>query len=210
MVLRKTNWGKYGGYEDSFLMRLFLNRIWAGYDKLLSGVNLKSGIKILELGAGSGYNSLNLAVKFKASKVVLVDFNDNALKSSRNRFKGRFNSQFLKKDVFDLNINGKFDIVHSQGLIEHFQGRKLKELLRIHLRFAKKNGLIILIYPTPTISYRIIRKLAEIAKKWIFADEVPLRKEQLINLMSENNVELINSTRIHCGITEDGLLFMKK
>jgi cyclopropane fatty-acyl-phospholipid synthase-like methyltransferase len=208
MIIIKTDWNKYS-FKDSFINNLFLKSVWNGYKKLLYNSNLKNDIKILELGSGTGHNSYNLTKEFKASKVTLVDSNKNALAASKKRFK-KYNVELINDDVMKLEKKGKYDLVHSQGLIEHFQGSNLNKIIRIHANYVKKGGYLLLFYPTPTITYKAIRKVAELLKLWIFSDEVPLKSEYVKNLVEKKGFKLVNSTRIlKHTITEDGLLFKK-
>jgi len=208
MSLEKTDWDKYD-YKESFLGNVFLNSMWKGYMKLLSNVKLKKGLKILELGSGTAFNSFKLAKEFNASKVTLVDSNKEALVTGKKRFGNRFNVKLVKKNVFDVKFNEKYDLVHSQGLIEHFQGNDLKRILKVHSNLVKKNGLIIIFYPTKTFMYLVAKKFMELVGKWIFSDEVPLKKEQVINLMGKS-VKLIDSVKVlPYWLTEEGVLLRK-
>ncbi len=208
MVLVKTDWNKYS-FKDSFITKLFLKSVWNGYKKLLNKSNLNNDIKIMELGSGTGYNSYNLTKEFKVSKVTLVDSNKSALAASKKRFK-KYKVELINDDVMKLKKNDKYDLVHSQGLIEHFQGSNLNKIISIHANYVKKGGYLLLFYPTPTITYKAIRKVAELLKLWIFSDEVPLKSDYVKNLVEKKGFRLVNSTRIlKHTITEDGLLFKK-
>jgi cyclopropane fatty-acyl-phospholipid synthase-like methyltransferase len=208
MGIIKTDWNKYP-FKDSFITRLFLKSVWNGYKSLLNYSNLKHDIKIMELGSGTGYNSYNLTKEFKVSKVTLVDSNKGALASSKKRFK-EHKVELINDDVMKLKIKGKYDLVHSQGLIEHFQGNNLVKIIRVHADYVKKGGYLLLFYPTPTITYNAIRKVAELLKLWIFSDEIPLKSENVKNLVEKHGFRLVSSTRIlKYTITEDGLLFKK-
>jgi len=208
MVIIKTDWNKYP-FKDSFINRLFLKSVWNGYKKLLNKSNLKNDIEILELGSGTGHNSYNLTKEFKVSKVTLVDSNKGALAASKKRFK-KHKVELINDDVLKFKKKTKYDLVHSQGLIEHFQGSNLNKIIRVHANYVKKGGYLLLFYPTPTRTYNAIRKVAELLKLWIFSDEVPLKSEYVKNLVEKNGFRLVSSTRIlKYTITEDGLLFKK-
>ena len=208
MVIIKTDWNKYS-FKDSFINRLFLKSVWDGYNKLLKKANLKNDIEILELGCGTGHNSYNLTKEYKECKVTLVDSNKGALAASKKRFK-ECNVELINDDVMKLEKNCKYDLVHSQGLIEHFQGNDLDKVIRIHANYVKKGGYLLLFYPTPTITYKAIRKVAELLRIWIFSDEVPLKSDYVKNLVEKKGFRLVKSTRIlKHTITEDGLLFKK-
>jgi len=207
-VFKRTDWAKYD-YSESFWNKIFLNKVWKGYLKLLSGVKLRKGLKILELGSGTGFNSLRLAKEYGASKVILVDFNQEALDSARKRFNDAgVKVKLVKKNVLDFKSTEKFDLVHSQGLIEHFQGSDLQKIINNHLRLTKRKGHIVLFYPTNQGMYSFVRRIAELMNLWIFTDEVPLKKNQVMELTK--NVELLKSNKIiPYFLTEQGLLLKK-
>ncbi len=210
MILEETDWDKYMGYEDSFFNREFLRAVFRGYLKILKPVSISRGISILELGAGSGYNSYNIAMRFRASKVTLVDLNDKALEASKKIFGKNTKLTLVKENVLKFESDERYDLVHSQGLIEHFQGSDLKTLIDIHIKHAKKGGYIVIFYPTPSFVYRFLRKGLEIFNAWIFTDEVPLKKEQLLPLINKNKIEVLNIMKIlKLYFTEEGLLLKK-
>jgi len=208
MSLEKTDWDKYD-YKESFLSNIYLNSLWKGYMKLLSNVKLKKGLKILELGSGTAFNSYKLAEEFNASKVTLVDSNKEAFVTGKSRFGNKYNVKLVKKNVFDIKFNEKYDLVHSQGLIEHFQGSDLKRILKVHSSLVKKNGLIVIFYPFKTFMYLVAKNVMKLTGKWIFSDEVPLKKEQVIDIM-DKSVKLIDSVKVMpYWLTEEGVLLRK-
>ena len=73
--------------------------MFRGYLKILKPVYISGGISILELGAGSGYNSYNIAMRFRASKVTLVDLNDKALEASKKIFGKNTKLNLVKENV---------------------------------------------------------------------------------------------------------------
>ena len=52
-------------------------------------------------------------------------------------------------------------------------------MIKKHFIAAKKGGVVIITYPTPTISYRITRKILEILSLWEFHDERPLKAKEV-------------------------------
>ena len=119
----KTDWVSYWK-NYSLFEKLWVCRITRAYKKLLNNVKINN-VKILELGSGSGINSLIIAKKLKANKITLVDFNEKAIEISKEKFKNSsLNVKFLKRDILNLILKEKFDIIHSEGLIEHFYGNE--------------------------------------------------------------------------------------
>ena len=122
----KTDWTAHWKKTDNRSMswRFWKWRISRAYEKLLKGIRIKD-IKLIELGSGSGSNSLIISKIKKVREIVLVDSNKKALGISKRTFKGSdLKVRFLKKDVMKLKTREKFDIVHSEGLVEHFYGKE--------------------------------------------------------------------------------------
>ena len=153
MVMDWTkHWEKNYG---NFFWRAWVLAITRAYKKLLKNINLNDA-KILELGSGSGKNSSTIAKILKTKRITLVDFNEKALEISKELI-GNSNSdldvKYLKRNILDLNLNEKFDIVHSEGLVEHFYGKSRVEVFKKHVDFCKRDGVIIIFVP-----YKSLRK----------------------------------------------------
>ena len=80
------------------------------------------------------------------------------------------NQQELKKKIPTLA-----DIVLSAGLVEHFTGDNFTKVIEAHFALAKSDGIVIITFPTPTLLYKLTRKLSELTGQWIFHDETPLK-----------------------------------
>ncbi|MHA1410750.1 MAG: class I SAM-dependent methyltransferase [Candidatus Odinarchaeia archaeon] len=166
--------------------------LWKGYSSLLKGIHLENP-KIVELGCGSGRTSLALARKFKGS-VTLVDNSDAALNKAKQVFEGSpISVKLVNGDLFTLKLNEKFDLVHSEGVIEHFSYDDLNKAISVHRDFVKDTGYVIIFVPTPSKTYRIWRFIQEKLGVWYYGDERPMRKEQLIERCEANGLKVINS-----------------
>ena len=71
------------------------------------------------------------------------------------------------------------DVVFSVGLIEHFDKRGTANVVRAHLELLRPGGCAVISFPTPTLLYRISRRLVEAAGLWKFLDERPLMPEEV-------------------------------
>jgi SAM-dependent methyltransferase len=101
---------------------------------------------ICELGSGSGFNSLYLASKLENPSVVLVDINSRILKSAVIAFqKRRVPVDARNVDMFTMGDDEQFDIVHSGGLLEHFDDPVRVFLL--HLRVTRPGGICFISVP---------------------------------------------------------------
>ena len=88
------------------------------------------------------------------------------------------------ESVFDSRFRNEFDLVHSEGLVEHFTGKKRQEIMDIHTRAAKKAGRVLIIVPHRKCpAYRVGKFLAEKAWTWIYENEHPYTRGELVTRM---------------------------
>jgi 2-polyprenyl-3-methyl-5-hydroxy-6-metoxy-1,4-benzoquinol methylase len=207
MIIMETDWTKHWNMDTDTSKSMWGWRITHAYRKLLENVKMND-VKILELGSGSGFNSLNLARMFNAKEVTLVDSNEKAIDISKRMFKGsKIKVNFLLKDALKLNIKEKFDIVHSEGLIEHFYGDRQVEIFKKHISLCKDDGVTAIFAPQENINYRTFRWLYKSMGKWIW-DEKPVTIDRMRYLAKKADARIVNeysSPLIH----EIGVLLKK-
>ena len=180
-------------YFDNFVRRkVYFNKI----DKLLGGTSLKDK-EIIELGSGTGSNSLHLAKTHCAKKVTLVDFSEKALaRVEMNRFPCSIIK--IKEDIFEISSEKKYDFVHSTGLIEHFLDKDRFLAVKKHADFIKDDGLVMIWVPIFSIAFRPIKKI----NKLLGIKEQPFTKDEMRLIFKESGLEIINE-----GETLLGALF---
>ncbi|MFQ6012038.1 MAG: class I SAM-dependent methyltransferase [Thermoplasmata archaeon] len=185
--------------------------MYRGYRDLLRLAHFPEPVSILELGAGTGYTTLRLCRTLPVRKVTLVDSNASMLEAARRILDGvRCVKAFLREDVLDLALAERFDLVHSAGLVEHFATTDRKRLLRLHADHTRTGGYCIVYAPTPTLSYRFWRRMAEGLKVWLFTDEVPLPEARLVGEVREAGLEVLGTNHFWRGfLTEAGILARK-
>lgn len=206
-----TDWNKYK-IRPRFLDRLlFLDHLAGAYLRLLEKVEFQGPLSILELGAGTGYSNLKIAKHFPVHKVTIVDLNARMLTIARETLlRSPFEVSFLREDVFKLDLREKFDLVHSAGLVEHFEDEKRRELIKIHAQYVKKGGYCVIFAPTPTLAYWFWRKVMESVHLWPFTDELPLSQAQLIKEVEETGLRVLGSNYFYpLCLTEVGVLAKK-
>ncbi len=120
---------------------------------IFSDFKMKEKPKILELGAGTGFLTRCLIEQYEGSG-VLVDNNENSFKSySSLNDKCSGPIKYIVQDIFDLNLEERYDIICSFGLIEHFKDKS--EVINIHKKFLKPDGYNLIIVPFDSILTRI-------------------------------------------------------
>lgn len=156
--------------------------VWKFYEMLLKGYDFR-GKRVLEFGCGTGINSILMALR--GAEVTFVDTSKKALDIVKANLEGvGLKGRLVCKSVFDSDFGREFDLVHSEGLVEHFLGRKRQEILDIHARAVKKDGKVLIIVPHRKCPpYRIGKAVAEKAGTWIYENEHPYSKKELLRRM---------------------------
>ncbi len=208
-----SDWDRYADYTPSnpLVRWLFLDVMYRGYRDLLRRANFSGPISVLELGAGTGYTTLRLCGSLPIRKITLVDSNGSMLQTAR-RTLGDVHCEktFLQEDVLDLPLEERFDLVHSAGLVEHFETPDRERLLRLHADRTRPGGYCIVYVPTPTLSYRFWRRLAEGMNVWLYRDEVPLSEDLIVREVGETGLEVLAANHFWRGfLTEVGVIARK-
>jgi SAM-dependent methyltransferase len=148
--------------------------------ELASQVDLK-GARVLEVGAGSGRDSLRLAER--GAEVTVLDYSPSALKvvSTHDR-ENRLH--LLRGDALALPFpTGSFDIVFHQGLLEHF--RDPHPLLAENARVLAPGGLLLVDVPQRWHIYTLIKRVLIAADRWFAGWECSFSARELEGLLRE-------------------------
>jgi cyclopropane fatty-acyl-phospholipid synthase-like methyltransferase len=189
----KTDWDTY----HRNCRQLTVGRIpqyfhWKAYRFLLNKIDYNKKISILELGSGTGLNSLRMCEYLDIGKVTLVDSNPSALRMSRKLLsKFQIEKKFVETDVSEYQADERYDIVHSHGLIEHFSFSERNSLIKKHIDFAVPGGHVIIFVPTPLGNYKKFRRTCEFLRIWPFPDEIPIHREELIQELTKYDISII-------------------
>ena len=201
------------GFSSPFLnyfSKLGTEACWKMYSDLLNLCTFNSNPRILELGAGSGSMTLRILKKIKGT-ATLVDYSRNALYvAKKNALKEGLADKisFIQDDVFNFIPKGKYDLVHSGGLIEHFPIPLICELVKKHAAHVKVNGYIILMTPAPVWWYKATRKFLEGVRWWPQDFETAFNKKMLEHLVETNNLNVLKSIQSN-GIARASAILAK-
>jgi len=155
------------------------------YYKEFLGSDFK-GKKILEIGCGTGVNSILMASL--GARVSVIDYSEEALEVVKKMSEG-LDIELVHMDMFKSDIENEFDIVHSEGVVEHYLVPQRQEILDIHTRAAKRKGKVLIIVPNAKcIPYRIGKRIAEITGTWIYGNEYPYTERELIYRMEKSGL----------------------
>lgn len=124
------------------------------YVRLLDHM-LPSSPMILELGAGTGTLARRILGKW-GGRAVLVDSNEHAVRLFRLGCKAGESVEYVQADVLSLNPEPVFDLVYSDGLIEHFPEKN--EIMEAHLRAVKESGLVMFFVPNNSFLFKTLTR----------------------------------------------------
>lgn len=167
-----------------------INQVYSTGDRIFS--NLKSVIelknkKILEVGAGSGRDSFQLA--HEDADVFVLDYSPNAFNIiNKLNEDSKIKVKCIQADGLQMPIPDKsFDIVFHQGLLEHF--RDPLPLLLENYRILKPGGLLLVDVPQRYHIYTAIKHFLILINKWFAGWETEFSIKQLNQIMKNAGFE---------------------
>jgi SAM-dependent methyltransferase len=136
------------------------------------------GKKVLEVGAGTGRDSIRLAQL--GAKVIVLDYADNSLGLIKKAAAGRV--QLVKGDAFHLPFKtNSLDVVFHQGLLEHF--RNPQDLLAENQRVLARHGRLVVDVPQTYHPYTLIKHTLIMLNTWFAGWETQFTAGQLTALV---------------------------
>lgn len=160
-----------------------IDDVYSNEDRLLNELFRMEpeGKRVVEVGAGSGRDSLELARR--GARVIVLDYSRPSLETIRRL------SESLGVDV-DLVCgdglalpfrDGTIDIVFHQGLLEHF--RDPEPLLRENARVVRPGGYLLVDVPQTFHVYTLVKKTLIGFDKWFAGWETQFTVRQLEGLV---------------------------
>jgi len=166
-----------------------VREITALYD--LEAMGDLSGIRILEVGAGTGRDAVTLART--GAEVLTLDYVAGSLDlTAQAAAEAGVNVATVCGDALDSPFpDNSFDVVFHQGLLEHF--RDPMPLLRDNIRILKPGGFLVVDVPQ-TFHYYTVGKAFLIAiNKWFAGWETQFTVSQLEGLMGGEGLTITRS-----------------
>lgn len=208
----KTDWGEY--YRKPFFLAKYTRAILR--KRLMKAIcdhlTDRHAFDVAELGGGASCYMNEILHNFTVRKYHIFDNNAASLQVTAGIAGSDYESavavhevDLLHDSVPELACN----IVFSGGLIEHFDEAGTAKLIREHFNAAARGGLVILLFPVRSLSYRMTRKLAELCGKWIFHDERPLADAEVIQTAKQFGT-LVHSETIHSILLSQTMLVFTK
>ena len=163
--------------------------MWRFYETLLGDYNFR-GKKVIEMGCGTGINTILMAKR--GARVTFLDFTRDALDIVRkNMEETGVDGELVLGDILDSDFRDEFDIVHSEGVIEHFTGPARQRVVDVHARAARRGGRVLIIVPQMgSLMYRLGKFAAEKSRTWIHGREHPYTRHELEKRMGRAGLDI--------------------
>lgn len=188
--MHSTDWNRYyaSPFKTARLTRAVTQRV------LIRAIR-KFGNKtpsICELGGANSHFYERIREAVNPSEYHVVDNNAFGLNLLQTKFPNDKLLFLHQMDVLQMSAPLQVDLAFSVGLIEHFPREGTRQAIRSHLHLLKPGGIAIISFPTPTVLYRLSRKLCEVLGLWIFHDERPLATEEVLAALGTTDTLLFN------------------
>jgi SAM-dependent methyltransferase len=159
------------------------------------GVPLEtSGLAIVEIGGANSCFIDPIMATIGTRLYNVIDTNELGLSLLAERCGVTRLVGLFHQNVLDLSYDGKADLVFSVGLIEHFTPADTRRAILAHFDVLRPGGIVIITFPTPTLLYRVTRRLIEMCGMWKFPDERPLLPAEVLASIGERGEILCRKT----------------
>jgi 2-polyprenyl-3-methyl-5-hydroxy-6-metoxy-1,4-benzoquinol methylase len=119
---------------------------------------ITKGMSVLDAGCGSGFFSEYFLSK--GCSVYSLDHSAQALAVTRERTKNKCTA-YLERDLTDEKLSveytAKFDVVFTDGLLEHFNATEQDRILSIFKKIKKPDGKIATFVPNAWTWWTLVR-----------------------------------------------------
>jgi SAM-dependent methyltransferase len=159
------------------------------------GVALEtSGLSIVEMGGANSCFVDQIMAAIGTRLYDVIDTNEFGLSLLARRFGNTRQVGLFRESVLDLSYDRKADLVFSVGLVEHFTPTETRAAVLAHFDVLRPGGILIITFPTPTLLYRVTRRLIEMCGMWKFPDERPLLPGEVLASIGERGEVLCRKT----------------
>jgi 2-polyprenyl-3-methyl-5-hydroxy-6-metoxy-1,4-benzoquinol methylase len=135
---------KFASKNNSDVIPWEIKTVDPNLKQFLDSIDLNTG-KLLELGSGSGYDSVYLADH--GFDVTAIDVSEDVIELSK---KIHVNSKvnFIAADFFQSSTDKKFDVIYDRGFLHNYKNR-LQEIFEKLNALLTDNGKLIIITGSP-------------------------------------------------------------
>jgi SAM-dependent methyltransferase len=149
-----------------------------------------SGMRVLEVGAGSGRDGILLAGS--GAEVVELDYSIPSLRLIKAQAPEAGALAVCCGDAFALPFaDGTFDVVFHQGLLEHF--RNPGDLIAENARVLKPGGYILVDVPQRWHYYTVVKHILIALRLWFAGWEREYSVGELERLLRAHSFSIVSS-----------------
>jgi SAM-dependent methyltransferase len=147
-----------------------------------------AGRRVLEVGAGSGRDSLALARD--GAVAIVLDYSPASLGLVQQQARAeRLPVQLVRADALAMPFrDGSIDVVFHQGLLEHF--RDPEPLLRENARITRHGGRVIVDVPQTFHPYTLMKQLLIACNAWFAGWETQFTPAGLERCVAEAGLKV--------------------
>jgi len=183
-------------WEEFWKQKQDVREVYSNADRILRNllkVTRLEGTRVLEIGAGTGRDSLPLVDH--GAIVTQLDYSQNALTLLRQIADvEQAPVTIVGGDTFALPFReGTFDIVFHQGLLEHFRHPQAVALLRENIRVLKPGGLLLVDVPQRYHPYTVAKHLLMALDRWFAGWERSFSIFGLRNTLRAEGLTIVHS-----------------
>ncbi|HXI43184.1 MAG TPA: GtrA family protein [Bryobacteraceae bacterium] len=149
---------------------------------------------IVEIGGGNSCFLDAILSGVGCRSYDVIDTNEYGLSLLAGKLANHKVLRLHRQSVLELQMRAEADVVFSVGLIEHFDPEDTRKAVHAHFDVLRPGGLLILSFPTPTLLYRITRRLIESLGMWKFPDERALTPDEVTASVEEHGDVLTTKT----------------
>jgi cyclopropane fatty-acyl-phospholipid synthase-like methyltransferase len=173
--------------------------------KLIISLGVEKNHNFLEIGGANSCFIAGLIERFEPKSYCIIDSNEFGLSLVDKKYpKSKIVKTYLG-NILEIEKNkfeNLFDFVYSVGLIEHFDQERTSRCIRAHFELCRPGGFVLMTFPTPTLIYRCIRRIAELSGAWRFFDERPLEFSEVCEQAEQYGSIVHRSTNWLIGLTQ--------
>ncbi len=148
-----------------------------------------AGLRVLEVGAGSGRDSVTLAEN--GATAVMLDYSMASLAvAGAVARRAGVRPLLVRADALRMPfLDGTFDVVFHQGLLEHF--RDPRPLLHENVRVLRSDALLLVDVPQRFHLYTVLKHILIAMGKWFAGWETEFSIGELEGLMRRSGVRIV-------------------
>lgn len=171
---RREVWDKFWQEKEQ------IDQVYSNSDRVIQQITAlgdPAGKWMLEVGAGSGRDSLSLSRQ--GGRVIMLDYSEPALRVIQNLARDwKYPVYLVRGDAFHLPFKTNcLDVVFHQGLLEHFTNPQ--DILAENLRVLRPGGAALADVPQRYHLYTVVKHLLIRLDKWFAGWETEFSRTQL-------------------------------